>query len=85
MLIIFHDMLIIPYLFVKCLKYCGCGNNGQCNYCNSSYFIGYTPTNSEKKYFFNQTSQVTPNTNGKSCTQNSKEAINVSFQICLFF
>ena len=67
--------------FYKCLKYCGCGYNGQCIYCNEPSFIGFTPTNSDVFVLFNQTNLVASNTDGNTCVQNKQEDIDVSLKI----
>jgi hypothetical protein len=61
--------------FLKCFKYCGCGLNETCNYCNSDYFIGYDMFNSgsSTKYDLVNSSLIAPNTNGLTCTKSNVE------------
>jgi hypothetical protein len=66
---------MIFFFAKKCFKYCGCGSNGKCNYCNSEYFIGYDLYNggNSTKYALVNSSSLAPNTNGKSCTLSNVE------------
>ena len=59
--------------YKKCFKYCGCCLNGTCNYCNSTYFIGYDKFNSGSGPKFLNSSLLAPNTNGQSCTKYNVE------------
>ncbi len=60
-------------MFKKCFKFCGCGSNGQCNYCNSTYFIGFDLYNGGTSPKYVNSSLTAPNTNGLPCTQSSVE------------
>ena len=60
---------------VKCFKKCGCSKNGQCNYCNSDYFIGYDlfNSNTNPRYTLINANQTAANTTGLTCTSSNVE------------
>ena len=34
-------MYLQHLIVIKCFKFCGCGLDGKCHYCNAEDFIGY--------------------------------------------
>ena len=47
---------------------CGCGEDNKCNYCNSSYFIGYDQQNTDYVLFSPAGSTGAPNSTGNTCS-----------------
>ena len=47
---------------------CGCGYNGQCNFCDSTYFIGYDQRNTNYVLFSNTGSNGAPTSTGEYCS-----------------
>ena len=61
------------FLNKKCFKKCGCSNNGQCNFCNSDYFIGYDLYNNNSYPQYALINSTAPNTTGLACTSSNVE------------
>ena len=70
---------------MKCLKYCGCGYNQQCNYCNPTYFIGYDTLNAPAYLLFSGVpiQSNAPNSNGQTCSL-ATENVDVRNKFCKF-
>ncbi len=77
------DFCLLKNSIKKCFQVCGCGSRNQCEYCNSTDYLGYDIQKSVDPKL-----QSAPDTNSLQCSLNTeyvdvKKYLTLSFNLCL--